>query len=73
MVAPKTLSAIQTLARTKVLLNSKAHQLGWLKTKYAEFGNLCSAWIIIAFVLVVIFKQTILIQEFSQSFALIKL
>ena len=27
----------RTLPRTRVSLNSKAHQLGWLKTKYAEF------------------------------------
>ena len=27
----------RALPRTRVSLNSKAHQLGWLKTKYAEF------------------------------------
>ena len=27
----------QALPRTRVSLNYKAHQLGWLKTKYSEF------------------------------------
>ena len=27
----------QALFRTRVLLNFKAHRLGWLKTKYLEF------------------------------------